>query len=168
MWGSTSWSLLCWSCRYVKGFLIRGWDIILPVSGTTSTLARAATFAARWLNKSQPISNQPEGLEFLHCAGRHRPGRSPFSSPGCWSSRGKQGFLIRGWEIILLGCGRTSTLARGETLAARWLHESQPISNEHQQRASAVRISTPFGAVSIREITVFVPGCWIVEIWMDL
>ena len=32
-------------------------------------------------------------------------------------------FLIRGWEFILPGCGGTSALARGATLAARWLHE---------------------------------------------
>ena len=37
--------------------------------------------------------------------------------------------LTRGWEIIFPGCGGTSTLARGATLAARWLHEPQPISN---------------------------------------
>ena len=38
-------------------------------------------------------------------------------------------FMIRGWEIILPGCGGTSALARGATLAARLLHEPQPISN---------------------------------------
>ena len=36
---------------------------------------------------------------------------------------------MRGWELILPGCGGTSALARGATLAARWLHEPQPISN---------------------------------------
>ena len=41
-----------------------------------------------------------------------------------------EGFLIRGWEIILPGCGGTSALARDAYLAARWLHESQPISNQ--------------------------------------
>ena len=40
-----------------------------------------------------------------------------------------EGFLNRGWEVILPGCGGTSALARGATLAARWLHEPQPISN---------------------------------------
>ena len=39
-------------------------------------------------------------------------------------------FLTRGWEIILPGCGGTLALARGATLAARWLHEPQPISNQ--------------------------------------
>ena len=40
-----------------------------------------------------------------------------------------EGFLTQGWELILPGCGGTSALARGATLAARWLHEPQPISN---------------------------------------
>ena len=40
-----------------------------------------------------------------------------------------EGFPIRGWEIIFPGCGGLSALARGATLAARWLHEPQPISN---------------------------------------
>ena len=32
-----------------------------------------------------------------------------------------EGFLTRGWEIILPRCGGTSALAQGATLAARWL-----------------------------------------------
>ena len=36
------------------------------------------------------------------------------------------GFLIRGWGLLIPGCGGTSTLSRGATLTARWLHESQP------------------------------------------
>ena len=35
-----------------------------------------------------------------------------------------EGFLIRVWELILPECGGISALARGATLAARWLHES--------------------------------------------
>ena len=30
-----------------------------------------------------------------------------------------EGFLIRGWELILPGCGETSALAQGATFAAR-------------------------------------------------
>ena len=37
-----------------------------------------------------------------------------------------EGFLTRGWEIILPECGGTAALARGATLATRWLHERQP------------------------------------------
>ena len=41
-----------------------------------------------------------------------------------------EGILLRGWEFILFVCGGTSTLAKRATLAARWLHERQPISNQ--------------------------------------
>ena len=119
----------CWRCRDMEGIPIRGWEITLPGCGGTSALARGATLAARWLHEPKPISNQPVGLGFPHRAGRHRPGVSTFSSPGCWTRRYLGGFLIRGWELILPGCGGTSTLARGATLAARWLHEPYPISN---------------------------------------
>ena len=40
-----------------------------------------------------------------------------------------EGFLTRGWELILPESGGTSALPRGATLAARWLREPQPISN---------------------------------------
>ena len=45
--GSSSWFSICWNCRDMEGFLIRGWDLNLPVSGATSTLAGGATLAAR-------------------------------------------------------------------------------------------------------------------------
>ena len=97
----------CWSCRYMDGFLIRGWELILPGCGGTSALARGATLAARWLHEPQPISNLPMGLGFPHPAGRYRPGESAFLSPGCWSCAGMERFMIRGWELILPGCGGT-------------------------------------------------------------
>ena len=40
----------------------------------TSTSARGATLAARWLHEPQPISNQPVGLGLSHRAGRYRTG----------------------------------------------------------------------------------------------
>ena len=40
-----------------------------------------------------------------------------------------EGFLTRGWELILPGCGGTSALTRGAILVACWFHEPQPISN---------------------------------------
>ena len=119
----------CWICRYMEGFLIRGWELILPGCGGTSALARGATLAARWLHEPQPISNHPVGLGFPHPSERYRPGGSAFASPGCWSCRDMEGFLTRGWEFILPGCGGTSAFTRGATLAARWFHEPQPISN---------------------------------------
>ena len=92
-------------------------------------MARGATLAAHWLHEHHSISNQPVGFGFPHPARRYRPAGSPFSSRGCWGCRDMEGFLIWGWEHILPGCGGTSALARGATLAARWLHEPQPISN---------------------------------------
>ena len=79
----------------MEGFLIQGWEIILPGSGGTSVLERGATLAARWLHESQPISNYPVGFGFPHPAGRYRPGGSPSWSPGSWSCRDMEGFLIR-------------------------------------------------------------------------
>ena len=39
------------------------------------------------------------------------------SSPSYWKSTDLKGFGNRGWELIILGCCRTSTLVRGATLA---------------------------------------------------
>ena len=91
-------------------------------------MSRGATLAARWLHEPQPVSNYPVGLGFPHLAGRCRPGGYAFTSLDCWSCRDMEGFPIQEWELIL-ACGGTSGLARRATLAARWLHEPQPISN---------------------------------------
>ena len=63
-------------------------------------------------------------------------------------------FLIRGWVRNLPGCGKNTTLARGETLAARSLLDSHPTSNQ------PVRLgcSTPRGVILTRVITILVPG----------
>ena len=81
-----------------------------------------------WLHESQSTMAYPE-LGFPHCVERYRPVGSPSWFSVCWNCRDMEGFLTRGWEIILPGCGGTSALARGATLAARWLHEPQAISN---------------------------------------
>ena len=41
-----------------------------------------------------------------------------------------EGFMTRGWDLFLARCGRTSTLAPGTTLAARWLYDPEPIRNQ--------------------------------------
>ena len=69
------------------------------------------------------------GLGFPHPAGRYRPRGSALLSPRCWSRRDMEGFLTRGWERILPGCGGTSALAQGATFDPRWLQEPQRISN---------------------------------------
>ena len=54
----------------------------------------------------------------------------PFSSPVCWSCRDMEGFLMLGWHLILHGRSGTPTLSRGETLAAGWHHEPEPVRNQ--------------------------------------
>ena len=103
----------------------------------------------------QPISINPVGLGFPPPVGWYRPGGSAFSSPGCWSCRDVEGFLADGWELIPSGCGGTSALARGATLAARWLHEPQPISN-HPVR---LEISIPVRRYRPRR-SAFSTACW--------
>ena len=66
----------------MEEILTRGWGIILPWCGGTSTLSQKAILAARWLREPQPLSNQLVGLGFPHPAGRYRTGGSAFSSPG--------------------------------------------------------------------------------------
>ena len=109
----------------------------------------------RWLHEPQSTMAYPE-VGFPHPAGRYRPGRSAITSPGYWSCRDMEGFLTRGWDIIISGCGGTSALARGATLAARWIHEPQPISNH------PVGLGFPHPAGRYRpggsEFTF--PGCW--------
>ena len=113
----------------MEGFLTRESELILPGCGRTSALSQRPTLAARWFHEPQPRGNMPVGLGFPHLAGRHQPGGSAFSAPGYLIRRDIERFLNRGWEIILPGCGGTSALLRGATLAACWLHERQPISN---------------------------------------
>ena len=79
----------------MKGFLIRGWDYILPGCGGTWTLSRGGTLDARRLHEPQSKSNQPVGLGFPHRA------------------------VTRVVSVFVPGCGRTSKLAPGATLAAR-------------------------------------------------
>ena len=174
---SPFWSLFCWSCRDMEGLLIRRWDLILPGCGATSTLARGAALAARWLHEPQPIGNQPVGLGFPHRAGRYRPVGSPFSSPGCRGFRDMEGFLIRGWNPILvvvlhikssLKClpwsqkllilpGVRWLIRRWEPILPRviWLYVR---ASANQRSASGAGVSTLCGAVSTRGISVFVPG----------
>ena len=57
----------------------------------------------RWPHEPHPMRNQPVRLGFPHRTGRYGAGVSPFSSPVCWSCRCREGFMIRGWYIILPG-----------------------------------------------------------------
>ena len=88
----------------------------------------------------QPVSDRPVGLGFPHRTGRFRPGGSAFSSSGFRSCKGIKVFFIRGWKPIFPG--------------VPWLYVRSPA---NQQPASGAGVSTPCGAVSTRETTVFVP-----------
>ena len=104
-----------------------------------------------------PAHQQPASwVGVPHLAGRYRPGGSAFSSSGCWSYKYIEAFSTRGWERILSGCGGTSALARDATLAARWLNEPQPISNQ------PVGLGFPHRAGRYRRggSAFSSPGCW--------
>ena len=148
-------SPFCRSCGYMAGFLIRGWELVLLGCGGTSTFSRGETFAACWLHEPPPISNQPMRFGFPHRADRYRPGESQFSSPVCWSCRYMEEFLIRGWERILPRCGGMSALPRRATLAARWLHEPYPISNQ----PVGLGFPHPPGRYRPHESPLSSPGC---------
>ena len=148
-------------------------------------MARGATLAARWLHEPQPISNQTVGLGFPHPAGRYRPEGSGLTSPSCWSCRCMEGFLMRGWELILprpVGLGFPHCAGRFRPggspfsspgcrgckgiegfLIRGWKHILLGMrwiylrSPSNQRPASGAGVSTPGGAVSTRGITVFVP-----------
>ena len=89
----------------MEGFLIRGWNPIVP--------------GWRWLYSRAPISDRPEWLGFPHRARRCPAGGSPFSSPGCRSCRYMEMFLNRGWGAIIPGCGEIVGFPRGVTPTAR-------------------------------------------------
>ena len=157
--GSPSWFPVCRKCRDMEGFLIRGFDLNRPVSGATSALAGGATLAARWLHEPQPISNQPVWLGFPHLAGKYRPGDPRFRPKvDEVSCRDMEGYLIQGQDPVLPGCGGTSTLSREATLAARWLHETQPI----RMSNPPVGLGLPHLAGRHRPggSTFSSPGCW--------
>ena len=74
-----------------------------------------------------------------------------------------KGCLIRGWDLNFPVGGATSTLAGGATLAARWLHEPQPISNQ------PVGLGFPHrcGAVSTWDPRFRARGVGLVEMWKN-
>ena len=80
-------SPVCWTCRCIEGFLIRGWDPILPVW--------------RWLHEPQPISNQPVGVDVSTPCGTVSTRGTTVFVPGVFEVQmyGK-GFLIRGWDTL--------------------------------------------------------------------
>ena len=80
--------------------------------GPKATLTRAGSMSPNQL----PTIDQSMGVRVLHHAGRYLSGGSLSSSPGCWSCRCMKYFLIQRWDPVLPG--------------RRWLHESQPSSDQ--------------------------------------
>ena len=72
-------------------------------------------------------------------------------------------FLFRGWDPNLPGCSGTSALARGETLAARWLHEPQPMS----YRPVGLRFPHRPGGIDPGDLRFRLRFVEVVEIWKD-
>ena len=68
----------------MEGFMIQGWDSILP--------------GVRWLHKRTAANQRSAGglveLGFPDDAGQCRPGETPFSSPGCLSCVGMASFMM--------------------------------------------------------------------------
>ena len=67
-----------------------------------------------------------------------------------------EGFLNRGWELILPGCGGTAALAREATLAARRLRKPQAIRNH----PVGLRVPRPAGRYRPGVSALSTPGCW--------
>ena len=132
--------------RDMEGVLIRGWDLILPECGETSTLARGATLAARWLHDQ---SARVE-LGFPHRAWRYRPGGSPFSFPGCWICRGMEGYLIRDGTLSSSGAAGPQRCPEGQLAGSPSL--SQSATSQLSWGFHTVR-----GDIGPR-ISVFIPG----------
>ena len=112
--GSAFLSPGCWSCRDIVEFLTRGWELIFPWCGGTSTLSQGAPLAACWLNEPQPISNHPVGLGFPHPAGRYRPGGSAFSSVASWSCGDMEGILSGDGKLSSPGVARPRCWPEGQ------------------------------------------------------
>lgn len=98
--------------------MIRGSGHITPGCDGTSTMSPGL------------IRNQPVGLGFHTLRGGINPGDDCFHPPWCSGRRCMEGCLIRGRNIIVLGCGGTSTSSRETILHARWLQEPQLTSNQ--------------------------------------
>ena len=103
-------------------------------------MSRGETLAALWLHEPQAISIHPDGFGRPHAAGSIDPGDVRYR-PRVVKVVDMEGFLNRGWELILPGCGGTSALARGATLAALWLREPQAIRNHPVE----LRVPRPAG-----------------------
>ena len=131
--GSLLFSPGCWSRVFM--------EICMPGDGTLSSPdaagPRVGPRGEGWLSHRAGSMNQANqrsvdrwGSGFHTALSGIAPGRSLFSSSGCWSIICMEEFLTREWHLSLPGCVATSTLVPWANMAARWLHEPQPVSNQ--------------------------------------
>ena len=86
-------SPVCWSCRCMEGFVIRGWDFILPGWRRLCELRTPGWGVHTVRGEIDPGDGRfVPGLQELMYgrifrAWGYRPGGAPFSSPVCWSCR---------------------------------------------------------------------------------
>ena len=118
--GSPFSSPIRWSCRCMKGFMIRGRDLI--------------SHRCPWQHEPQPISDLTMELGFPHRAGRYRLGGPPFSSPIRRRCGDTEIYPIREWDLILPWW--------------RCLYEPQPVSDRSRgvgfpHRAERYRLGGP-------------------------
>ena len=146
------------SWRFMQGFVIRGWDQILP--------------GWRWLYEPQPISDQPEGLGIPHRAWEYRPGGSPVSSPNCFSCRCMERFDPCPPRVplaprtpfccfenqVCTDSWRTRSRTRLVLNLACGIYNYYSIDRLYEMVITELGVSTPCGAVSTQGTTVFVPG----------
>ena len=123
----------CRRCSDTEGFLNQGLRPILP--------GLPALYASTRPSQSA-IGPWDWGFYTVRDEGRHQTRRTRFSSPGCRSCRNVEGRLNRGWVPILPGCPRYTRLR----------------APANQRSAREIGVSTPCGAVSTRENSIFVPG----------
>ena len=123
----------CRICRDTEECMNRGWGPILP--GLSSLYAR------------QPMSGRPVGLGISDRAGRCRPGRTRFSSPGCRNCRDMGGHMNRGWGPIPPCCLRSTR--RSQSAIGPW-----------DEGFHTVRGGVDPGKIDFRP-------CGVVEIWKD-
>ena len=101
----------------MEGLLTRGWERILPGCGGTSALARGATLAARSLQEPQLSQITQWGWGFHTLRSGIDPGDQRFR-PRVDGLEDMKGFLTRGWDLILPGCGGISALSQEASPAA--------------------------------------------------
>ena len=82
-------SSVCWSCKIMEGFVIRGWGPIFT--------------GWHGPHEPQPISDRPVWLGFSHRAVRYRLREPTYTSSVRRICRGVAGFRDRGWGLILPG-----------------------------------------------------------------